>query len=604
MLSSLGNRIEVLPKDVIDKIAAGEVVERPSSIVKELVENSIDAGAENITVEIEEGGKAFIRVSDDGCGISKEELPIAIKRHATSKLRNPDDLFNLSTFGFRGEAIPSIAAVSKIEIRSRLKTESSGVLLRLEEGNIIEEGAVGMPRGTIVTVTDIYYNVPARLKFLRSTATEEAHIIDSICKIAIYHNNIRFQLMKRNRQVFLAPKDEDRLTRIALLYPHLKQDIFMAIEYEDETGMILTGFIAKPNKAKETKQSTTLFINGRVVRPGIIAQAVMEGYRHFLPPKVYPPAFLFLELPGETVDVNVHPTKAEVRFASPQKIFSFVQEAICNTLNKEIDSIRTGINYDSYSDYQYKTPSYSHSYASEKTATYNSEQRNSIAEDLYKYNNLFENYSSTDATNKVENSTTHNTDASENAIPIGEIANTYLIFQDNNNLYLVDQHQAHERSTFEMLQKQIKEPKTALQQQLLFPISIPVSNVHIPLIEKYSELLSKLGFQLEHFGGNTVLLRSIPHGLDKLSNKEILIAFLDDLLQYETIKEADIIRDKIITTIACKSSIKAGDSLTYEEKVSLWKKLSLTENPYICPHGRPVMIKLTLNELHKLFKRK
>lgn len=604
MLSSLGNRIEVLPKEVIDKIAAGEVVERPSSIVKELVENSIDAGAENITIEIEEGGKAFIRVSDDGCGISKEELPIAIKRHATSKLRNPGDLFTLSSFGFRGEAIPSIAAVSKMEIRSRLKTESNGVFLRLEEGNITEEGDTGMPAGTIVTVSDLYYNVPARLKFLRSTATEEAHIIDSICKIAIYYSDIRFQLMKRNRQVFLAPKDEDRLTRIALLYPHLKQDIFIPIEYKDETGMILTGFIAKPNKAKETKQSTTLFINRRVVRPGIIAQAVMEGYRHFLPPKVYPPAFLFLELPGETVDVNVHPTKAEVRFSSPQKIFSFVQEAICNTLNKEIDSIRTGINYDSYSDYQYKTPSYGHFYASEKTATYNSEQRNSIAEDLYKYNNLFENYSSTDATNKVENSTTHNTDASENAIPIGEMANTYLIFQDNNNLYLVDQHQAHERSTFEMLQKQIKEPKTALQQQLLFPISIPVSNAHIPLIEKHSELLSSLGFQLEPFGGNTVLLRSVPHGLDKLSNKEVLIAFLDDLIQYETIKEADIIRDKIITTIACKSSIKAGDILTNEEKISLWKKLSLTKNPYICPHGRPVMIKLTLNELHKLFKRK
>ena len=613
MLSRLDNRIEVLPKEVADKIAAGEVIERPASIVKELVENSIDAGAENIIVEIEEGGKAFIRASDDGCGISKEELPIAIKRHATSKLRNPDDLFNLSTFGFRGEALPSIAAVSKMEIRSRLRTESDGLFLRLEEGNIVEEGAVGMSPGTIVTVIDLYYNVPARLKFLRSTATEEAHLIDSVCKIAINCPDIRFQLMKRNRQVFLAPKGEDRLTRIVLLYPNLKQDIFMAVNHKDETGMSLTGYITKPSKAKETKQSTTLFINGRVVRPGIISQAVMEGYRHFLPPKVYPPAFLFLEIPGDSVDVNVHPAKAEVRFSSPQKTFAFIQQAINNTLNKETDLLKTDLHYDEshanrydYAPNKYSPATCNQLFISENRSMYGENKHKSIQETSYTHANLFEEFTMNNSRDTMlpVDQYNYNATITETATPIGEIANTYLIFQDRNNIYLVDQHQAHERSTFETLQKQIKEPQTTLQQPLLFPISISVSSVHLPLIEKHSELLSNLGFQLEPFGGNTILLRSIPHGLDKLSNQEALMAFLNDLLQYETIKEANSIRDKIITTIACKSSIKAGDSLTYEEKISLWKKLSLTENPYICPHGRPVMIKLSLNELHRLFKRK
>lgn len=636
MIASQHRFIKILPQEVISQIAAGEVIERPSSVVKELVENSLDAGAKEIRIEIEDGGKKIIKVSDDGCGISQEELLLAIERHATSKLQEVNDLFTISTLGFRGEALPSIAIVSKMEIRSRPTSQSLGALVRIEGGNILSQETVGMAPGTIITVSSLYFNLPARLKFLRSTATEEAHALDIVCKLALSYPEVRMQVTRKNKQLVIAPNNQDRLTRLLLLYPHLSSNNFIALNFANEY-MKLEGFISKPEDAKSSKNATTLFVNGRVIRPGMLSQAVIEGYRHFIPSRVYPIVFLFLELRGNEVDINVHPTKAEVRFAKPQQVFSCVEEAIRTTLTEKLEEARPKFYFPDTSldtSLQDKKSS-SNLYLFEERSLYHTgnycHETKELPQDLSltlnaNFNNTnLATSNNTNLTIKEEyNLQTYLTNkeaclVNENeAILIGELANTYLIFQDKQNIYLVDQHQAHERYNYETLKKKLKtnlhkknhdnhdennEVETVIQ-PLLFPISLPVSPSHFAIVEKNSSILESLGFQTEPFGNNTILLRSIPHGMDRLSNKDTLLSFLDDLQEYESIKEKSLVWDKIITSLACKSSIKAGDKLTNEEKTALWKQLMQTQNPYICPHGRPVMIKVTLNDLNRMFKRR
>lgn len=569
--------IRILPTEVSSKIAAGEVIERPSSIVKELVENSIDAGASQIVIEARGGGIKYIRVSDNGAGIAASDLQYIFHRYATSKISASSDLEAIQTLGFRGEALHSVAAVSEVEITTCTHNEENGSFLLLKNGLVTGRGSRGCPQGTIITVRELFRQVPARLKFLKSTATENEHILDIILHSSLSFPEIRFTLFLDDHAVWRTSGNGNLrdilVTQYNLEIARAMLDIKDTNKKQGELSAtpVITGLISPPEITRANRKHMNFFVNRRSIRSALLTRAVEEGYHGFLMTGHYPLVFLNITLPPEIIDVNVHPTKKEIRFSNESAIFSAVQGIIKKVL---LDSG------------QVKVPDISQ-HSDWKTTTEEQEQITITTKP-------------SGITLPLETSPDN---TASQAIPIlrviGQIANCYIIAESNDGLYLIDQHAAHERIIYEKIIKERRQKKVEMQ-SLLEPAILELNTQQEIALQKYKETLSLFGFILDHFGGRSYLIRAIPATLQQKETSQVVLEILDSIDGYASLQKRD---EQIAISIACHGVIRAGQGLDPEEMKNLIRQLEQTSMPRTCPHGRPTMIHLSSSQLAKEFGR-
>ena len=586
--------IRLLSSEVASQIAAGEVIERPASVVKELLENSLDAGARSITITIEEAGKKLIEVADDGSGIPSAELELAVARHATSKLIRSDELFSISTLGFRGEALASIGSVSRMTITSRVQNEQEGARLRVEGGAASKLTKVGTTVGTTVRVEDLFYNVPARLKFLKSDVTERRAIDVLVTRYALAYPDRRFKLSDGKNIVLQTSGDGDRRTILAALYGVDVAKQMLEIMSEEE-GSRLTGFISPTSLTRSNRREITFFINGRWVHDVSLSTALLQAYHTLLMVGRYPLTALFLEIPPEEVDVNVHPAKAEVRFRNQDKVFSFVQRSSRKTLlayspipnvapslwgtTRMVPSEQprhTGLDWAIGHDEQLPVSSDRLPVSSDQLSV--SSQESSIA----------------------------NRQSEIASIPllrlIGQIGATYLVAEGPDGLYLVDQHAAHERVLFEKLMAQ-HAMKNIPSQSLLTPAVVTLPPQSSSLLITQLPLLQHFGFDAEEFGPNTFQVRAMPALFLGSDPSVALRALVEDFEEDESPLQNEI-EAKLAARVCKRMAVKAGQALSSEEQRALLHDLEACDSPRTCPHGRPTMIHLSVDMLERQFGRR
>ena len=609
--------IRVLEKSVADKIAAGEVVERPVSVVKELVENSIDAGSKNITVEIRQGGRTFIRITDDGMGIPADEVKTAFLRHATSKIYKAEDLNNLITLGFRGEALASIAAVSRIELITKPKNSNLGKKLIIHGGEIIEEASIGCPEGTTIIVSDLFYNTPARSKFLKSDGAESGQIIDFMEKIALTRPDISFKLINNGKNVF-STNGRGELD-LAIMSVFKDRDYMDLIELTHETKDVsVYGYISRPQITRTNKRSQYFFVNGRVVKSSLMERALMAGYKERTFEGRYPIAFIFLDVNPGKLDVNIHPNKKEVRFSDEIEVSTAIQEAVVNALSGDravghgnmaasmpsIDEPTTS------SEPEYKAKAVREEdgfiHNGPQLSIYDSHEDEKI-EDKVDINILFE-------SKRKENSSADNVDDKTFKVtqPINKpfnfdelvfkdaIFDTYIMATDEEYFYLFDQHACHERVNYERFLKEYNQEKK-VRQILLLPFTIDVPTHMAADDEEWLKSIENLGFIAEKFGENTYIFREVPQFLTLEEARDFANEFIDAYSEGLEVKRIPDI-DRLISR-ACKSSIKANDHIGKEEIDGLIMQLKSCINPFSCPHGRPTFIRFSLKDIEKMFLR-
>jgi DNA mismatch repair protein MutL len=601
-------RVRILPEQLTNKIAAGEVVERPASVVKELVENALDAGSTDIIVEVEDGGKRLIRVTDNGSGMSREDALLSMERHATSKIGSDADLFNLHTLGFRGEALPSIASVSRFTLASRERGALEGTEIYAEGGRVREVKACGMAEGTVITVRNLFFNTPARLKFMKSRDTENGHIGEFLHRLAISRPGVRFTYMCDGKTVFrllpgeLAARAGEILGRTvaAELYP---------LELDDD-GVVLKGLLGSPVVSRSAAAHLYTYINGRYIRDRVVQHALLQGYRNVLERGRYPVLVLFITVPAEDVDVNVHPTKHEVRFREQAKIHAVIQNGV-EQLLRSAPWLGKG--------------AVVHRPVTPVTASTSLSRVEEVKESLLRYAVRQENLplprQSTYPPAHCPVRTERPGDAgspftpSEPVVPliqeegyfsalqvIGQFRNAYIVCQDGTDLLLIDQHAAHERVVFQELRHSL-DKGTLDGQSLLFPETIDLSPAESAAVREHGDELQKLAFDLEHFGGNTWLLKGVPQLLSGLDYKQ---ALRDTLEEFCTLGRSGVsaeIIDDILATIACHSVVRGQRQLGPQEIQRLFQRMDGTEFAANCPHGRPVIARITHREIEKLFKR-
>jgi DNA mismatch repair protein MutL len=567
--------IHVLAPEVASQIAAGEVVERPASVVKELVENSLDAGARNITISIKEAGKRLIEVADDGSGIQSGELPLTVSRHATSKLSTADDLFHINTLGFRGEALASIGSVSHLTIISRNSDSDLGAQLQVDGGSMSGVEPVGTPVGTVVKVADLFYNVPARLKFLKKDVTERRHIEEFVTRYALAYPNVKFQLRQDDRITVQTSGSGDRREVLASLYSVdlAQQMLEVWAEYDQLT---ITGFTSAISHTRSNRREITLFINGRWVQDSALVTAVVQAYHTYLMVGRYPQAALFLKMPPELVDVNVHPTKAEVRFRERDRIFSGVQRATRRALLAHTPVPGIGMSAPGI-------PETSYDFTSKNNAWVPIEQE--VHQAPLELDPVRE-------------------DKERASVPllrlVGQIAAAYLVAEGPDGLYLIDQHAAHERVLYERFMK--ARGSSIASQALLQPVTVEFSAAEARLITDQLPILTELGFQVEAFGLNMFLVRAIPQILTGIEPAAALRVLVEDFEEDERPLQAEE-EAKIIARICKRAAVKAGMTLSVEEQQALIKDLEGCQAPRTCPHGRPTMIHLSVDLLERQFGR-
>ncbi len=571
-------KVQKLPDDLINKIAAGEVVERPASVVKELVENAIDAGARAIAVEIEGGGRALVRVRDDGAGMDREDAALAVERHATSKLARLQDLQSLATHGFRGEALPSIASVSDLTLRTRAEGDSAGSEVQVRHGSPARVKDAGHPRGTTVEVRDLFGAVPARRKFLRADATEAGHVAEAITLLALARPSTGFVLRSGGRTVVDAPPVESRRERMYQLFgADAVQDL---VRLDGGEGYCrVTGFVSRPERASGARAALRLFVNGRPVRDRALTKAVAEGYRAAGVRDARPEAFLFLELPPHLVDVNVHPTKSEVRFADPKASFAAVAGAVREALGESARTTppsaafttRAAAAANAYMERQPTVPSLAVAPGAPQPAP-----RPDVSRGLF---------------------------PSGPPTVLGQHRNTYIVASDGEDLVLVDQHTAHERVRFERLVARL-DARDAESQLLLSPLVAAFEPRLLPVVEAHGETLRGLGYDVEPFGGSSMRLRAIPPLLAGRDPAASLQALLRDLLEREASEwlVADA-RGRLAATLACHSAVRAGQPLAVETMAAIVRDLAEAAHPALCPHGRPTLAHIPRGDLSRWFGR-
>lgn len=626
-------RIHVLPKEVYSLIAAGEVVERPMSIVKEMIENSIDAGAKHITVEIKNGGTTYIRITDDGCGIQKEDIKKVFISHATSKISTGADLDSIATLGFRGEAMASIAAVAKVELLTKSDDEEMGVRYEIAGGEEIDFSDAGCPQGTTVVVRDIFFNVPARMKFLKKDVTEGNAVQGIVERIAISNPDISFRFIREGRQVMITAGNGDLKSTIYSVYGAELSETLVPVQYS-YGGMKLNGYVSRPHQSRKSRAMQFFFINGRLVDSRLAKAALEQAYKNLIMVGRFPAGVLNIEMDTKLVDVNVHPAKIEVRFVNEKPIFDLIYYGVKTAVEQQ-DTVKEGkLNDNSISSIyseQIKTHSskidffkkeekpnqLKFSSASPKTWSVASPKipikREPVEEEAKK--EVVSDKLNTEEKTEVVPRTENIVEAQpieETAQPViidekddtpvfkvvGEAFRTYIIVEIENDLYYIDKHAAHERMNFEKL----KAETNISSQILLMPVAVKLSAEEYSVVIDNIPVLSKCGFEIEDFGNFSVIVREAPSMLDGVDIQDLILEIAEKLLENKTDIEPDKM-DWIFHSTACRSAVKGGDYTSEQERELFVEKLLSMPNIRYCPHGRPVMIKISRYELEKQFGR-
>jgi len=588
-------RIERLSDDLVNKIAAGEVVERPASVVKELVENALDAGARSVLIEIESGGKTLVRVRDDGAGMGREDAALAVERHATSKIRSLEDLHEVATHGFRGEALASIASVGQLLLRTREQHDAEGSEVEVRHGRVLGVRAAGHPRGTTVEVRDLFGAVPARRKFLRADATEAGHVAEAVTLLALARPQVGFRLSSDARVLVDAPPVAERAERVYQLFGAGALERMAAVDWQE--GYVgVSGFVSRPDARGPARPLLRLFVNGRPVRDRALGKAAAEAYRAGGVRDPRPEGFLFVELPAHLVDVNVHPAKTEVRFADGRAAFHAVEKAVRTALSR---SAQTAV------------PA-GHSLAAEEPAGGSAAGRQPAQEPL-RWAQRPAVGAARAALDAIEPLADLAAGAREEAagarvpgaepLVLGQHRLVYIVATDGDELLLIDQHTAHERVRFEALLAGSQRHEVPAQ-RLLAPAVLPLAPRLLALVDAQREHLAALGFDVEAFGGGSVRLGSVPAILGRRDPGPALQAILRDLLEREASDWAvETLRERLVATLACHSAVRAGQALSLPSMTAILRELEQTEHPGLCPHGRPTRVRIPRDDVARWFGR-
>jgi DNA mismatch repair protein MutL len=671
-------RIHILSEAVANKIAAGEVVERPASVVKELLENSLDAGATRIKISIEAGGKKLIQIIDDGCGMVRDDAMLAFERHATSKLKDANDLLKVSTLGFRGEALPSIASVSRLHLETHSPESPSGTVIEINGGKIARVEEAGLPEGTSITVRDLFFNTPARKKFLKAESTELSHIASLVTHYALAHPEKHFELHSSTNAMLVAPpvsgyservyqifgkETLDQLISVAAVQkldrvglpqpPPWRRQQLQDERVEDEPAepadpgeMRLHGFVSKPEIQKLNRNSIYIFVNGRLVRDRLIQHALTEAYRNIIPPTVYPVVLLFLEMPAEEVDVNVHPSKTEVRFRQSTAMHDFVRDSIRAALMKarpvpqfttEMHAHATASpgltpgarDWEPPSDLApagpgaaetfdqsaagfvlrpVQPPPISARFQFEGGIAVEANAAIPVARGIFEHSFAQPTDSIPDngcapAIDVAETSAEGSTLAALSTLrPLGQIRNSFILATSEDGLWIIDQHVAHERVLFERILKQ-RAAQTAESQRLLMPIVLELSPAQQAVFAEIADELAHNGFEAEPFGARSIAVKIAPAGIDAAAVEHMLHELLDQISREEQSLNLEKIRSRIAASIACHAAIKVNMPLEQNKMDWLLGELAKTDHPMSCPHGRPVVLRYSVKDIQKAFKR-
>jgi len=666
-------RIHVLPENVANKIAAGEVVERPASVVKELLENSLDAGSTRIRINVEAGGRKLIQVIDNGCGMLRDDALLAFERHATSKIRDADDLLHVSTLGFRGEALPSIASVSRLRLETRAAEEDAGVIVEVNAGKILQVEEAGLPRGTAITVRDLFFNTPARRKFLKAESTELAHIASLVTHYALAHPEKHFELHSATNAVLVAPPVEDHSGRIYQVFGKEVLDQLVAVAAVQplvrlglpqpppwkhngngangarpepaEQGalgeMRLRGFISKPEIQKLNRNSIHVFVNGRLIRDRLVQHALSEAYRNVLPSTAYPAVLLSLEMPGEEVDVNVHPSKTEVRFRQQSFVHDFVRDSVRAALIKArpFPQFVSEIN---------SRPSASHSltppltpgargatvdiaawralYAPPAPAGFSLqsptlppaterlqfageaisvEANAAVAVASVPDQPIFNPQNANHCAPAIAGEPDSAFDLAPSLAslkPLGQVHDSFILAVNPEGLWIIDQHVAHERVLFEKILRQ-RAAQQVESQRLLMPLLLELTPAQQAIFSEISDELARNGFDAEPFGARSVAIKVAPAGIEAPQIESMLHELLEQFAREDQALNLEAVRARIAASIACHAAIKVNMLLEQHKMEWLLCELSKTECPMTCPHGRPVVLRYSLKDIQRAFKR-
>ena len=671
-------RIHVLSETVANQIAAGEVVERPASVVKEMLENSLDAGATRIKISIEAGGKKLIQITDNGCGMVRDDAMLAFERHATSKIKNAEDLLSVSTLGFRGEALPSIASVSRLRLETRAAEEPSGTVVEINGGKIARVEEAGLPLGTSITVRDLFFNVPARKKFLKAESTELSHIASLVTHYALAHPDKHFELHSASNAMLVAPPVGGYSERVYQVFGKETLDQLIPVaarqalervglpqpppwrrrqEGEDDVGpkdpgeMRIHGFVSKPEIQKLNRNSIFVFVNGRLIRDRLVQHGLTEAYRNIIPPTVYPVVLLFLELPAAEVDVNVHPSKTEVRFRQQTAMHDFVRDTVRAALMKarpvpqfvaEIrahatasQALTPGSVWDPSAEGDSLPPSAfgpsEGAGAAQRfalhpqvqppgTARFQFEggiaveanaaipvarglENLPIAPDLSARTQMADPVPDHGCAPALEVEEEEPTLSSLSTLkPLGQIRNSFILAVNEDGLWIVDQHVAHERVLFERVLKQ-RAAQTVESQRLLMPILLELSPAQQAVFTEISDELAHNGFEAEPFGVRSVAVKVAPAGIEASAVEHLLHELLEQFSREDQALNLEKIRTRIAASIACHAAIKVNMPLEQNKMEWLLSELARTEHPMSCPHGRPVVLRYSVKDIQKAFKR-
>lgn len=628
------NKIAVLEKSTIDKIAAGEVVERPSSVVKELVENAIDAGASAITVEIKDGGKSYIRITDNGCGIPEDELSVAFMRHSTSKLRDASELAGIHTLGFRGEALSSISAVSRVEMITKPADTLMGVRYVIEGSKEVSLDKIGAPDGTTIMVYQLFFNTPARKKFLKTDTTEASYISELMERLALSHPDISFCFISNKKEKIHTSGNGNLMDTIYQIYGRLIASNLLAVEKETDL-LKVSGFIGNSNVARGNRSLENFYINGRYIKSPLLSKSVEEGYVGYLMQHQYPFCILMITTKEASVDVNVHPTKQEVRFDDEMAIADIFKSLIFERLHQREDIAEVTLDENVQAAPLRKTTENDATDPGSESMTCEPESkkeeiiievapepfeksrlekmRQKITAQIHadtpyerKYQEYYQEKEKEQDQSREEKVTYEQTSfLSEQARAkhriIGQVFDTYWLIEHDNKLYIIDQHAAHEKVLFERMMKQLQD-KEMTTQYVSPPIIVSLTRAEQDILKRYEEVFSELGYVISSFGGNEFAIEGVPGNLFSFDVKEFFMELLASCGELKGNDGHDMIVEKV-ASMSCKAAVKGNNRLSYPEIEELLDELLSLENPYHCPHGRPTIIAMTKYELEKKFKR-
>ena len=591
-------KIHKLPAEIVNQIAAGEVVERPVSVVKELVDNSLDSGTTEIIVEIINGGEQLIKIIDNGSGILAEDLPLTVQPHATSKLKILDDLLSIQTMGFRGEALSSIASVSRFKLSSRHKDEEVGLEIFFNNENKLEEKKIVMNHGTTVEIADLFYNVPARKKFLKKATTEFNHVMTMMLRFALIYPKISWKLINNEKENFYYPAVENWQERVSQVLGTDIKDDFLSLDLDSEKVKV-SGFVSAPNKWQSNRKHQYIYVNNRPINNALINRALLDGIGHLLPPRFYPYYVLHLEIPGDLVDVNVHPRKSEVKFADERSIFSAVRHAVNTVMNQSNlarESQNQNLNFNIPNKVVNSSFSFSPSSGKSSSAGFSRNSQN-----LYQPLNIQENNLQVeDSGNQLARKINLEEEAEWKII--GQIDKRFIVLEMKNGILLFDQHALAEGILYKKLKKKFEENKSLKKQSLLIPANLEFTAWQIALLDEFNEVLLELGFEIESFGGNTYVVQAVPADVSSSDPQELVNGLLNDLAMEDKGINLDAKRDRVIKYTACRSAIKFGDNLSFLEMENLMKDF-FDLGVHTCAHGRPVYWEIPYGELLKKFQR-